>query len=182
MRYNHVTIMLQVTPRVHQVCVCVAQKDSHGTQVDGLSAMACVVRWGRVRHFGEDVFGWSSLSKVTLPDNMETVPDGLLYGCSKLYAVKLPKSVKKIGDRAFFYSGIDNVNLHEGIEEIEAYAFANSWLIDVSLPSTLRTIGGSAFGDCEYLETVDIAEGMEALGVRTFSHCPSLCSVTMPPL
>lgn len=51
--------------------------------------------------------------------------------------------------------GIDeNVTVPEGVKVIDGYAFANSWVTELSLPISLETVSAYAFDGCDDLETV----------------------------
>ncbi len=75
-------------------------------------------------------------------------------------------SIHTIGSFAFSYDEIDTVIIDKGIEYINPFAFFNSKITSVKIPSTIMEIGESAFADCKnlsqiYLETlgIDMADG-----------------------
>lgn len=65
-----------------------------------------------------------SLTQVDLPDGLETIGIYAFSGCPRLQISSLPSKLKTIGDRAFL-----NVPIHE-----------------ISIPASVETIGGDAFG------------------------------------
>lgn len=121
-----------------------------------------------------------------------------------LTKVKLPPTIKSIGDYAFasrrLYQeeyangnrGIESVVIPEGVESIGTRSFANCPLSDgVSLPSSLKTIGNSAFVGCYYsgdnpyvadkgLKQVSIPESVTTIGGNAFQNCRALESVEIP--
>ncbi|MEE3428055.1 MAG: leucine-rich repeat protein [Ruminococcus sp.] len=64
----------------------------------------------------------------------------------------IPKSVKKICDRAFYDASIGKLILQDGLEEIESEAFASSGLYTVEVPDTITKIGSNIIYDTEYAE------------------------------
>ncbi|MDO4199325.1 MAG: leucine-rich repeat domain-containing protein [Clostridia bacterium] len=73
------------------------------------------------------------------------------------------------------------ITVPEGVTEIESGAF---WycknLKEVKLPSTLQSIGSSAFGGCELLEKINIPKGIEKINFLTFGDCYQLKEITLP--
>ena len=64
----------------------------------------------------------------------------LADGCfSKYYVdvIKLPKSLKKIGNKCFAATDITSIELHEGLEEIGECNFPNT-LTSVNIPDSLK--------------------------------------------
>lgn len=73
----------------------------------------------------------------------------------------------------------DKVVIAEGVSSIEEYGLAGSGMKEITLPSTLRTIGDMAFYGCK-MESVTIPEGVTTLGTSAFYYCSSLKSVSIP--
>jgi len=69
--------------------------------------------------------------------------------------------------------------LEEGLTEIGEFAFSNTKLQSVVLPSSIRTIEASAFGSCSKLETITLNEGLQIIKNEAFSWS-ELTSITLP--
>lgn len=67
-----------------------------------------------------------TLTKIKIPDTVETIGGGAFEGCSALEEVAIPDSVKEIGDSAFKDSAVKTVALPDSIEKIGQGAFAKS--------------------------------------------------------
>lgn len=65
--------------------------------------------------------------------------------CASLKSVEIPPQVKIIGNGVFQYSGLRNVVLHEGLEEIYCGAFASTLITEIHFPNSLRIIGDYNF-------------------------------------
>jgi len=95
-----------------------------------------------------------SLTSIVLGGNMETIPDGSFYSCNMLKEVVVPDTVKTIEYCAFYYTALNAIDL----------------------PSSLKTIGESAFVGCSSLTEITIPSGVTSIGNRAFSDCTNLKS------
>ena len=66
------------------------------------------------------------------------------------------------------------------VEAIGSYAFEDSGITSVSMPSALKTIGNGAFGNCTSLSGVSFSGGLKSIGIGAFQNCPSLTVLTLP--
>ncbi len=97
-----------------------------------------------VKVLGERTFfGNKNLTDVTFEEGnrLSEVGPSAFYTCYSLADIKLPSSVKKIGDSAFKETGFKKIELHEGITEINDQAFALDTFAEITLPSTVEIIG-----------------------------------------
>lgn len=72
-----------------------------------------------------------------------------------------------------------SVNVPEGITAIGSIVFRGTNLTSITLPSTLETIGSSAFENCKSLTSIVIPEGTSSIRDFAFSGCSSLKDVTI---
>ena len=79
-----------------------------------------------------------------------------------------------------FVDECDFVEIPEGITEIADSCFEFNWgevnmdFDEVSLPSTLKKIGNSAFRCCTDLNKINFTEGLEEIGDEAFCGCSNL--------
>jgi hypothetical protein len=66
------------------------------------------------------------------------------------------------------------------VTAIGPQAFYNTSISSVTIPSSVTSIGGNAFGFCFFMESVVGAAGVESIGAEAFSGCFSLVNVTIP--
>lgn len=107
-----------------------------------------------------------------------------------------------IGDCAFGSSkNLSSVTLPSGLKTIDAYAFNESSVAQVNIPSTVTKIGKQAFAKCASLknitipasvtnfdsafymsgiENVTIASGVKTVSSKAFEGCTSLANVSIP--
>jgi len=112
----------------------------------------------------------NSLVDVDL-DKLETVGAGAFEACTSLKRIKLPK-VKTIGHCAFIYSGVEDAEFGEGLENIKSGAFGDSKLRRIAIPLKDGMFEDSSFGHmffdgrytqfsyCNNLTTVDLVGGI----------------------
>ena len=76
---------------------------------------------------------------------------------------------------------VERVIISEGIATIGEQAFAyDSYLREVTIPSSVKRIKNNAFFDCGFLTTVHFSEGLEEIGESAFSYNRSLTGISLP--
>ena len=124
----------------------------------------------------------SSLKKVILPKNLESIGEAAFSKCRVIEEIDLPESIKYIGEEAFNGCfSLKQIKL-PNIERIEREAFCNCYnLKNVDFPSTLCYIGDSAFEHCEGLKKIDLSNTkIELISNGAFSYCTSLEEIKLP--
>ena len=145
--------------------------------------------------------GCSSLEEVQFGSGLETIGSWAFKGCSSLQGASMPASLRTIQEGAFSgCSGMVEVSLNEGLETIgkaafDGAAFGKKELTGIvngtlRIPGSMRSIGGAAFRNSAYLETVTFENGTEELVMDSsydswsnngaFKNCKSLKQVTLP--
>ena len=77
--------------------------------------------------------------------------------------------------------GIREIVVSEGVERLPDDCFAGlTSVVRVTLPSTLREIGGNAFSGCVSLEEINLPEGLPEIRNGTFRDCRSLKKIRLP--
>ena len=72
---------------------------------------------------------------------------------SEIKDVELPNTIESIGILAFMNSAITSVTMQEGIREIKHNAFASTEIIELIIPSSVKTMN-RPFDDCNKLRTL----------------------------
>ena len=147
----------------------------------------------------------SSLKTVTIGDGhsrLTKVGDSAFEDCTSLEGIELPGSVETIGASAFDgCTRLETAVLNEGLKTIGNYAFQGAgfgYTDDngakrygtLTIPGSVRSIGGSAFRGCAYLkevtfsmenEAAELVFGRDNLGLyNTFDSCPVLEKAVLP--
>ena len=123
---------------------------------------------------------------VTIPSklggaNVTVLMSNLFMDCEELTSVSFPSSLKLIAFRAFSgCTALRQVKLPAGLSRLGRFAFSNSGVEEVELPSTLDEIQDAAFNECHSLSSVTLHEGLVKIGGSVFSGCHNLASCTLP--
>ena len=141
-------------------------------------------------------FGCQDLTTVVIPEGVTTIGESAFRECSALTNVVFPNTITHIGDLAFFetpwvnnlpdedlYIGtalykttydVRYAEVKEGTTCICSGAFACQMnLTSVSLPNSVKYIGGVAFAGCRALKTINIPAGV-VIGQSAFMRCDAL--------
>lgn len=90
--------------------------------------------------------------ELTIPEGTIEIPEEFMHLIAKrseLRSIVIPKSLKKIGDRAFFgHSRLGKISISEGLLTIGNYAFYNCNLTSLELPASIQSIQKKAFNGC----------------------------------
>ena len=136
----------------------------------------------------------TNLITVDMSDNVRSIGDGAFEKCASLTTINLPYALKSIGELCFAYcpnlSGIvirptltdwgenaftgslKSVTILDGVTEIHAGAFTDSLLQEVTIPSSVISIGAYAFALSPYLKHITLNEGLESIGSAAFDNTP----------
>lgn len=104
------------------------------------------------------------------------------YYWGKAAEVTIPGTVKRIGERAFYYCGVINLTLNEGIEEIAHYAFGSNKCASLDIPASVKRIGENAFFGTSTnspLTKLTLREGLKVIGKSAF-YGNSITELTIP--
>lgn len=131
---------------------------------------------------GDDVFKFSNITKVVIPDSVKTIGRRAFWGCIKLKEIKLPKSLHDIGESVFKgCTALPNIDIPEGVVEIQWWSFEGCIsLTKVVIPDSVTEIGGEAFKDCIALKEVKLGKRVELIDERAFYDCEELPSIYIP--
>ena len=79
-----------------------------------------------------------------------------------------------------FLDEITSVVVEEGVTGIGDHIFYKSALSEFTLPSSLETIGESAFAQCGSIKELDLPEGLKSIGEYAFQLCTGLTDIQLP--
>ena len=158
-------------------------------------------------YIGYEAFlGCSSLSSITIPENVTSIREYAFCDCSALTSVTIPNSVTSIGDRAFWgCTSLTSVTIPNSVTSIGYYAFEGTALYETPanwesgalyiddclikvdegfaghfrIKENTRVISEYAFSGCESLKSVTIPNSVTSIKIWAFAGCKSLKSVTI---
>jgi hypothetical protein len=125
-------------------------------------------------------FNDSSLTGITLNDDLSTIEGSAFAYCSKLTSITIPESVTKLGAYCFDNcTSLSSVTIPSGIKEIYYATFNNCTSLEsIALPSSLEVIDTEAFKGSG-LTSIDIPNSIITISQQAFGECQSLASITM---
>ena len=90
-------------------------------------------------------------------------------------------TVTAIGDNAFAGKPITSIQIPSTVTSVGASAFENcTRLYSVNLPSSVSAIGARAFAGCSVLVRIELPAGVVVLGASAFERCYTLETVYLP--
>lgn len=103
-------------------------------------------------------------------------------GQTYLFGIKLPKSIKSIGESAF--QGCSNLKeaiIESNVSDIGNSSFKDcSALYEITIPCSVVSIGNAAFNGCHRIKTISFHEGLRVIGQEAFRNCYDLKNVILP--
>ncbi len=161
----------------------------------------------------------TSLVKVTVPNSVTSIGVGAFLGCNSLEEMTLPfvgaalsggsnahfgyvfgsKSYKSneehlpdtlktvtitkatsLGDYAFQYCALENVTLPSSLKTIGEKAFFNcNALLSITIPASVKTIEAYAFFKCSSLKRLEIPASVTSIGDYAFAGCSQVTTLSV---
>lgn len=91
-------------------------------------------------------FAGSGIESAVLAEGAASVPAYMFDRCKSLSSVSIPRGVTEIGSYAFRECGsLKTIDLPENLHVIGNYAFYRTGLAEITMPSTISSIGTHAF-------------------------------------
>ena len=153
---------------------------------NGCSGLTSVVIPNSVSSIGIRAFsGCSGLSSVVIPNSVSHIALDAFYGCSNLKKAAYPDYLRDPFNNgvSIFYPAkgaiIENGFVY-GPEKSAIYFAPLSLEGDYSIPSSVLTIGNSAFCLCSGLKSLTIPNSVKYINTSAFNGCSGLTSVVIP--
>ena len=120
----------------------------------------------RLQHIGEHAFeGCQSLEQIRIPSGVRTIGASSFSKCKALKTVRFPEQLISIDTRAFYFCGMNHLELPDTLEYLGDSAFFKcNWLTTVRLPASVRYIGKWVFHGCNRLQVLEIRHDPEFIG------------------
>lgn len=86
-----------------------------------------------------------NLKSVKLGNNVDTIEDSAFAECCSLKHIDIPAGIKTINDYAFFNSGLESIELHEGLLCLGRKALFGTDIKSVHLPASIKNMECDCF-------------------------------------
>lgn len=101
-------------------------------------------------------YNCSTLTNITIPEDITSIGKYAFYGCSNLKNLELPENLTDIGQLAFSgCSSLESINIPKGIQSIKD-EFNNCGFTSLVIPDTVTLIYNGALNGCSKLESLTI--------------------------
>ena len=123
-------------------------------------------------------------TEYEVPEGVTRIEDASFLGNYQLTSLKIPASVRSIGNYALSFTILTNITFAEGsmLNTIGMNAFSfSSFLEQLDIPVNLTSIGDDAFSFAYALKSIAIPASVTRIGERAFNQAISLESVFFAP-
>ncbi|MCL2637269.1 MAG: leucine-rich repeat domain-containing protein [Oscillospiraceae bacterium] len=148
----------------------------------GFSGVTDVTLGSGLKYIGFGAFSnCERLTNVTIKDGVTRISAFVFGECKKLKSIIIPESVSYIGNRAFFGSGLNDIDLHDGFIEIYKETFIGTpWYL--AQPEGVVYIGRNALGYKNQINentVVELREDTQTIANHAFENT-NLTSIIIP--
>ena len=143
----------------------------------------------------------TSITELVIGENVKKIPTYLAFGCNALTSLTIPKSVERIGSKAFntctsvtkvnwnarhcaaadpLPASCEEITIGEEVEYIPSFIAEASKISSIIIPNSVKVISTGAFKDCANLASVTLGNSLTKLCNQVFMNCSQLTSITIP--
>lgn len=128
------------------------------------------------------VLGYEEYGAIKLPDSLKTIGDYAFYNCASLAEIVFGSGLETIGNYAFSgCAALKTLTLPENVKSVGNYAFRSCTAItELNLNHGLKTISKGAFYKCSGLSNIVLPATVETLGDMAFAYCSKVTGFVIP--
>lgn len=108
-------------------------------------------------------------SSVTIPARVTIIGKEAFYFQNNIRLVVFPDTVTTIGDRAFWCTGLQSLQLPDSVTSIGESAFSAVDITKIVIPDRVSVIKQGAFLNCSQLTSITLGKSIREIGENAFS-------------
>ena len=116
---------------------------------------------------------------IVFDKEISAIGEYAFYQCSTLTGIRIPQSVTKIRDYAFYSTSLSKIDIPADVTEIGDYAFYYTDLTTLVIPDKVTSLGSYSFKGCVNLTNAIIGNGVVSIGSYAFQSCSLLTILTI---
>ena len=159
---------------------------------EGCSSLKSINIPQSVTTIKNNVFTFSGLNAIHIPKNVENIDINAFNRCDDLQFITIDERNTKFDSRdsanaiietstSILYIGCSNTNIPTTVATIGNSAFKDCVnLTQIKIPSSITTIDISAFEGCTGLTYLELPIEVNKIGVNAFKGCTNLANVSIP--
>jgi hypothetical protein len=122
------------------------------------------------------------LAEVELCEGLVEIGISPFWYCDhSITKINIPASLRRIRGYAFYASLRTPICLHDGIESIGGWAFAQCIFTNFRVPSLITVISERMLQMCKSMFSVEISDNTREINEGAFAYCNCLRNVAFPP-
>lgn len=131
------------------------------------------------------------ITNLIIPHGVKSIGDKAFYNCKSLTSVTIPDSVTYIGDAFRGCTQLANVHITDleswcnidfdetPMQYAENLYLNNELVTDITIPSSITSLGDKVFYNCKSLSGVIIPDSVTSVGDCCFYECDGIIEITM---
>ena len=122
-----------------------------------------------------------NIRTVSMSNSVTELGESCFYNCKSLESITLSDNIEVIPKECFWQdSNLIDINLPNRLKTVSQYGLASCGFTKIVFPNSMVSVEKSAFEWCRELETLELNNGLEAIGDYAFDSCNKINSVTIP--
>lgn len=124
---------------------------------DGCTKLSTITIPSQIYKISDYAFSSSGLQYITIPNTVTSLGKNVFASCEKLVSVTLPSndSLTEIPESTFDNTPmLKTIDIPATYESIGQWAFSNTGIIGITLPSTITDINEEAFQNCRNMKYI----------------------------
>jgi len=122
-----------------------------------------------------------SLEYIDIPKNVSIIGNNAFKNCHTIRTITLPKNESFfLGINAFTQCiNLESVIIHSDIRRLDKTFDGCKKLVNITLPSTITSLGPYTFRNCKNLETITLPDSIQKCDESIFDGCIRLKNETL---